>query len=145
MDRLKLKQISRKVEQVRPCARTMEIKGGWIRCLRQALGMKLKDLAQITGLSAHSITELEQREVQGKVTVNKLKQMAEAMNCKLVYAFLPKQPLEEYVNQRAHQRALEILKTAEIHMTLEEQQVDVDFQERLDRLREKILSQGEIW
>jgi predicted DNA-binding mobile mystery protein A len=74
---------------------------GWIKAIRQALGMTTTQLAERTGLSQSRIPRIEKGEVAGTLTMKTLQHVAEAMNCRLVYALVPNQPLESMLRERA--------------------------------------------
>jgi predicted DNA-binding mobile mystery protein A len=96
-------------------------KGGWLREIRQALGVQGRDLAARLGVTPQRVTQLEKSEVEGKVTLEKLKEAAEALNCQLVYAFVPKDTFEATLRQEAERTAREMLEGINRSMALEEQ------------------------
>ena len=75
------------------------------------------------GVSQPRIIELEQSEVSGGVTLNTLQRAAEALGCRLVYALVPEQPLEDTVRARAKLIAARQLGAIEHTMRLEDQAV----------------------
>src|SRR5262249_45646926 len=92
---------------------------GWIRAIRDALGMTTAQLAHRIGVSQPRVVRLEKSEIEDSVTLATLRQAAEALDCALVYAFLPKQPLEELVRERARQLAEKQLARTHHSMRLE--------------------------
>ena len=70
-------------------------KGGWIRAIRDALGMSSRQLAGRLGVSQSRITPLERAEAHGGATLKTLKEAAEALDCTLVYAFVPNKPRDQ--------------------------------------------------
>lgn len=74
---------------------------GWVRALRKTLGMTAKQLAKRLGLKRARIVQLEKAEIQDAVTLRALKAAAEAMDCKFVYAIIPKTSLENIFENRA--------------------------------------------
>lgn len=99
---------------------------GWIRAIREALGMTTQQLARRLGITQPSAIRLEASEIKGAIQLSTLRRAAEAMNCTLVYAFVPNQPLEDIVQQRARQVAREQLKPIEQTMRLENQALTQD-------------------
>lgn len=63
---------------------------GWIRAVRQALGMSLGDLAARLGTTHQSVSMLEQSESAGQIGLSSLRKAAEAMECDLAYVFIPR-------------------------------------------------------
>ena len=113
---------------------------GWIRAIRQALGMTAAQLGRRMGISATSVTDMEQREKAGRVTVGRLEQAAKALNCELRVGFIPNDSLEETVRAQADRKATatsdEIIHT----MRLEAQSEGVDKALALSRARDRWLT-----
>jgi predicted DNA-binding mobile mystery protein A len=99
---------------------------GWIRAIRDALGMTTKQLGQRMGVSQPRITHIEKAEKGGAITLNTLQRAANAMDCQLVYALIPRRPLQELVEERATQRARTIMDATAHSMALEDQRTDAD-------------------
>ena len=78
---------------------------GWVRAIRDALGMSGAQLGKRLGVKAQSIADLEKSEVQGTIQLNTLRRAAEAMNCVVVYALVPRSTLAETVENRAREIA----------------------------------------
>ncbi len=97
---------------------------GWLKAVRGALGISSRQLAQIVGVNMSSIIRLEERETEGKVTLEMLSRAAQAMDCKLVYAIVPTdehESLEAVFDNRARSAAQELLQKVEHSMRLEDQ------------------------
>lgn len=100
---------------------------GWLKAIRGALGITTRQLAQIIGVDSSAIVRLESREPHGKVTLEMLDRAAQAMDCKLIYAIVPKEEfgsLADIVRKRSRNAATEILKKVEHSMRLESQGSD---------------------
>ncbi|MBV8446883.1 MAG: mobile mystery protein A, partial [Hyphomicrobiales bacterium] len=67
---------------------------GWIRAIRDALGMTTVQLARRLGVSQPRITELEKSELSGSISLRSLRRAAEALGCQVVYVLVPNKPLE---------------------------------------------------
>ena len=78
--------------------------------------MNTRQLAARMGVARSRVTVLEQAEVHGTVTLKTLREAAEAMDCMLFYAIVPKAPLEDILRARATSRAEAEL--ARIHHTM---------------------------
>lgn len=118
----------RPVDTLRPPAK------GWVRAIRDALGMTSAQLAERMKISQPSITALEKHETKGAVTLARLERAAEAMECSLVYAIVPNRPLEEIVMERARQLAGKVLERINHTMALEAQ--NLGFEELADEHEE---------
>lgn len=58
---------------------------GWIKAIREALGMTTKQLAQRLGVVQSRIVAIEKAEVSGSITLDSLERAAHAPDCRLVY------------------------------------------------------------
>lgn len=96
---------------------------GWIRSIRESLGMSATDLGNRLGIARQSILALEKSESEGRVQINSLKKAAEAMDCTLVYALVPNSSLENFVQRQIRKIAAENLKKVSHSMKLEDQEV----------------------
>jgi predicted DNA-binding mobile mystery protein A len=95
---------------------------GWIRAIREALGMTAAQLGVRMGLAQQSsVATLEASEAKGTIQLSSLQRAAEAMNCTLLYAFVPNGSLEAFVQERARQVAAAQLRPVEQTMRLENQ------------------------
>jgi predicted DNA-binding mobile mystery protein A len=74
---------------------------GWIRAIREALGMTTSQLAGRLKIKQPSLVELEQSEAKGTIELQTLQRVAEALDCTLVYALVPNKPLDTMVRDRA--------------------------------------------
>jgi predicted DNA-binding mobile mystery protein A len=79
-------------------------RAGWIRTIRDALGMSLAQLGRRLGVSPQSVLSLEQRELEETISVGKLREAADAMGCELRVVFVPRTSLEEAVREQATRR-----------------------------------------
>jgi len=96
---------------------------GWINTFRNSLKMSLRQLGDRLHISPQSVKEIEEREVNGTITLNSLHHAAKAMDMKLVYGFVSKhETLEQMIEKRARELAVEIVMRTHATMTLEDQQ-----------------------
>jgi predicted DNA-binding mobile mystery protein A len=129
------KHLDQRLGQLRPVAPLVaRPETGWIRSIRQSLGMTAAQLAQRMGVSQPRIIALERAEATGAVELKTLQRAAEALNCRLVYAFVPNEPLEQVVRKRAHAVAVARLAGVEHAMRLENQGTSPEAQD--ERLKE---------
>lgn len=106
-------------------------KEGWVRTIRKALGMSGAQLAERLGLSRNRISILERKEVEGEITLNQLRDLAEKLNCDLTYALVPRKPVEEIIEDRVKEIATKSLDSNAQNMFLEAQSIDNAAQKRL--------------
>jgi predicted DNA-binding mobile mystery protein A len=105
---------------------------GWIRAVREALGMSGKQLAKRLQVSQPRVFKLEQAEPAGAVTLKTMQQAAEALDCVFVYAIVPRSSLEETVRAQARLVAADRLQKVSHTMLLEAQTLSPE--EQLDSL-----------
>ncbi len=115
---------------------------GWIKAIREALGMTTAQLGKRLGVSQPRVLGIEKAEVAGSITLESLTRAARSLDCRVVYAIVPRKPLESLVEDRARELAKQRLRATSHSMALENQRVDeADEQEHLERLVQKLLDQ----
>jgi predicted DNA-binding mobile mystery protein A len=137
--------LDERLKEIGPVSRYMPPVKGWIRAVREALGMTAEQLGRRLGVKQSSVVLLEQSEAKGSIELATLRRVAEALDCTLVYAFVPKQSLEETVRARARKFIRRRLAPVEHSMLLEDQKVQGKTEEeRVDEvLRET--SPSKFW
>jgi predicted DNA-binding mobile mystery protein A len=118
-----IRHLDQRFASLRPLTKDPRPSKGWLRAIRNALGMTSAQLARRLGVSQPRIVELEHSEVSGSVTLNTLARAAEALGCRLVYVLVPEKPLAETVDDRAELLAQRQLLDVEHTMRLENQTV----------------------
>jgi predicted DNA-binding mobile mystery protein A len=118
-----IRHLDKRFVTLRPLARAQRPPKGWLRAIRDALGMTTMQLGKRLGVSQPRIVELEQSEVSGSVTLNTLQRAAEALGCRLVYALVPDRPLTDTVRERAELVATRQANAVAQSMRLEDQEV----------------------
>ncbi len=129
--------LDERFKEVGPVTRFAPPVRGWIKAIREALGMSSEQLAKRLGVKQPSVVELEQSEVKGTMELATLRRVAGALDCTLVYALVPNQPLEVMVRDRARTFVRRRLEAVEHSMLLEDQKVPPtakDSEARLDEL-----------
>lgn len=96
---------------------------GWVKAIREALGMTTAQLAGRMGVKQPRIVELEKAEAMGAINVRSLERAAEALGCRLIYVLIPNQPLAETLTLLAETRADQQLAAVDQTMRLEDQGV----------------------
>ncbi len=119
---------------------------GWIRAIRDALGMTAEQLGERMGVSQPTVQGLEGSEAEDTIQLKTLRRAAEALNCELVYVLLPRDSLQKTYETAARDLARRELGAISHSMALEDQAVDDrDQDERLRRFIEDELDPREIW
>jgi predicted DNA-binding mobile mystery protein A len=110
---------------------------GWVKAVRQALGLTTAQLAQQLGVKQPSVVALEQSEAKGTIELATLRRVAAALDCTVVYALVPNKPLETMVRERARAFLRQQQEAVEHSMLLEGQSVlgaPADEEARLDEV-----------
>jgi predicted DNA-binding mobile mystery protein A len=119
---------------------------GWIRSIREALGMSTTELAARMGVSQSRIPELERGEVAGSLKLATLERAADALDCDLVYVLIPRSTLEESVRAQAQRQAMTRLAGIRHTMRLEDQEVGSDDTDDLiDDLASELVDRRGLW
>jgi predicted DNA-binding mobile mystery protein A len=122
-------------EDIRPIARFKLPVRGWVKALRQALGMSSAQLAKRLKIKQPTVVAMEQSELKGTIQLATLRRIAAAMNCTLVYALVPNDPLETIVHDQARNVARRRLQLVEHSILLKDQSVPAkDFEARIDAI-----------
>jgi predicted DNA-binding mobile mystery protein A len=95
---------------------------GWIREIREALGMRTADLAKRSGWAQSTVPGIEKNEAEGRITIETLQKAARALDCEFVYAFVPHRTLEETKRERINELAAQRLRRVHRTMALEGQE-----------------------
>jgi predicted DNA-binding mobile mystery protein A len=66
---------------------------GWLRAVREAIGLGQEEVAAKLGVRRQSLAELETAEQRDSITLGSLARGAEAMGCELVYFLIPREPM----------------------------------------------------
>lgn len=116
------RRLEGRAEALRGRATELEVpRGGWLRAIRESLGMSSGDLAVRMGVAQSTVIRLEASERAQTAQLSSLRSAAEALGCDLVYAVVPRRPLEETVLEQAHRRATKFLAPVQHTMLLEDQ------------------------
>lgn len=96
---------------------------GWLRAIRESLGLSAVQLSRRLGVARQSAEDIEKSEAAGSIRLDTLRKTAAALDCTLVYAIVPNRPLEGMVERRAREKALAALSRVDQTMLLEDQRV----------------------
>lgn len=139
------KRLDSKFELIRPVERFAQPPRGWIRAIRDALGMSLRQLGDRLGMTAQSVNNIEQSEANDTIQLKTLRRVAEALDCVVVYALVPKTSLTDKVDSRARDIASRALGRVSHSMALENQQVDRDLEARIQRYITNAVTDRNLW
>ncbi len=121
---------------------------GWIKAIREALGMPAAHLAKRLGLVPSTVLRLETSEADDTISLGSLRRAAEALDCELQYALVPRQSIAQTMKSQANKVARERMAAVVHTMALEAQATSnetVDTQ--VKELAESLIkgSRRELW
>ncbi|MGI9499730.1 MAG: mobile mystery protein A [Geminicoccaceae bacterium] len=139
-------KLDQRLSMLRPVENFGSPPKGWIRAIRDALGMRGVQLARRMGMTPQSLQDVEKSEAAGSIRIETLRKAAAALDCSLVYALVPNQGLEETVANRARAVAQRELRGIAHSMALEDQAVIVDDMEgRINHFIAHTLKERDLW
>lgn len=120
--------------------------GGWLRAIRSALGMSTSDLARRLDVTPVAVRKLERSELAGTARLETLARAADAMGCDLVYAFVPRTSLDDFVDRRADEVARAEVQRIDTTMALEAQRTSESERARIieDKVRD-LRDSRDLW
>lgn len=118
---------------------------GWIRALRDSLGLSAAQLGNKLGVRSQSIDDLEKSEAARTISLDALARVGQAMDCTLVYALVPNTSLESIVQRRAETLAMAAISGVAHTMALENQQVPGPLGQQVRDYIEDHISERDLW
>jgi predicted DNA-binding mobile mystery protein A len=122
--------------------------GGWLKAIRTSLGMTTEQLGRRVRVTQSTASRAERAETEGRISLNTLERMADALGCDVGYTLIPRTALDMVVHNRANQAAHRIVGEVTQGMALEGQSTDDHSRSgQVDAVRERLIAQGssEIW
>jgi predicted DNA-binding mobile mystery protein A len=119
---------------------------GWVRAIRDALGMSTAEMASRLHVSQQAVSELEQNEQDDAIKLATLRRAADALECDLVYALVPRAPLDDMVLAQARRQARRRLAQVGHHSRLEDQVVSAaDDAAQVEDLADDLVDRRGLW
>ena len=115
-------QTDRKLKPFNAAGKVIIPPRGWINTIRNAMKMSLSQMGKRLGITAPSVREIEEREANGTITLNTLREAGRALNMRLVYGFVPMDgSIRKSIEKRAKEVASQIILRTSHNMKLEDQ------------------------
>jgi predicted DNA-binding mobile mystery protein A len=117
---------------------------GWLNAVRVSLKMTLQQLGNRLNITAQSANDLEMREALGTISLNRLREAADALDMKFVYGIIPKDgSIELMIEKRAKELAQKIVLRTSNSMKLEDQEnsgerIEKAIQEKTEEIKEEL-------
>jgi predicted DNA-binding mobile mystery protein A len=119
---------------------------GWIRAIRDALGMTGVQFARRLAIRPQSVETMERSEANDSIQLKTLRRAAQALDCTLVYALVPNTSLGGAVRARARQIAVRDLGRVAHTMKLEAQETgDANLEARIEAYVRDMLNERDLW
>src|SRR5258708_2556039 len=119
---LVIRQLDKKLNFLRSLQEITPPANGWINLIRKTLKISLRQLGHKMSMTPQSARDIEVREREGSITLKALNEVAEALDMKLVYGFIPKDSsLEKMIERKARNLATSIVTRTSTTMKLEDQ------------------------
>jgi predicted DNA-binding mobile mystery protein A len=119
---LRRQQLDRALIPFKDAAAGLRPRKGWVRSIREAIGVSLADLAGRMGTTRQLILQQEKAEAEDRITLRSLRSLANALDCDLVYALVPRTgSLQKLVDERVRAKAKASVRRVEHSMALENQ------------------------
>lgn len=119
---------------------------GWLRTTRKALGVPPRIIYERLGITKSEYFRRERAELEGTLTLQNLKQAAQAMNCELHYAIVPCASVDEVVKNQANKHASKLIKDARVHMELEDQATSMEQIEfQFEKITKQLINERPKW
>ena len=140
--KLRLKQLERAIEPFLAAKDSPRPQRGWIRAIREATGIPLRQLSHRLRKSLSLVIYLEKSEADYRITLGNLRDAADALGCRLVYALVPKSgTIQELAEEAARTKAAENVRAVEHSMALENQAVG-GVPEKIEEETKRLLKRG---
>ena len=139
---LRLRQLERAMEPFLAAKEWPRPQRGWIRAIREAAGIPLRQISQRLHKSLSLVIYLEKSEADYRITLGNLRDTADALGCELIYALVPKSgSVRDLAEEPARTKAAENVRAVEHSMALEDQAVG-GVQEKIEEEAQRILKRG---
>ncbi|GLR45624.1 transcriptional regulator [Mesorhizobium amorphae] len=139
-------RLDERLSALKPADRFHPPPKGWVRAIRDAIGMTGVQLAAKLAVRPQTVEAIEKSEASGTIQLSTLRRAAEAMDCTLVYALVPNNSLENAVHQRARKIAIRALQRVAHTMRLEAQETgDAGIEARIEAYIRDVLKDRDLW
>jgi predicted DNA-binding mobile mystery protein A len=135
-----IKQLDDYYQTISPIRNTPKPKRGWVKTIRTALGMTSVQLAKRLNITRQSVLEIENREMNGSITLKNLKEVATALDMRLIYCLFPKDgTLEALIERRAREIATQMILSSSEPGIFEDRENDPESNQEAIRGRMKMI------
>ena len=120
---LQIQQLNSKMLAFAPLQKVPPPPTGWIKAIRNAIGMSMLQLGKRLSITKQSVQDIERREKDGSISIKALREAARALDMQLIYGFVPNDgSLEALIDRKAKELATQIVQRTSNSMKLEDQE-----------------------
>lgn len=142
---LKRRQLDEKINQLRSFMTIERPATGWVKAIREGLGMTQAQLGKRIHIRFQNVQKIETSEEKKTITLQTLEKVARGLNCKVFYILIPEKTLEETVEKQIQKKAEEIINSVSHSMILEDQKINPkEMQIQLESIIEDIKKRTNI-
>ena len=122
-------------------------RAGWLRQIRDALGISQSQLAVRAGISRATVQQMERAEARRRITLASLDRLAQAMGCTVAFAIVPKSGTLQDVRARQALARADVLLKEKLAASANPNLRPREFAHRQERLAAKLLrgSRRKLW
>lgn len=125
--KLLIEQLDQKLNPFQKTELVLVPEKGWINTIRTTLNMTMDQLGTKLNITRQGVKRIEDSEAKGTLTINSLKEVAQALELKFVYGFVPKESsIDNLINSKAENLARKIVLRTNQNMKLEDQGISDD-------------------
>jgi predicted DNA-binding mobile mystery protein A len=125
--KLLIEQLDQKLNPFQKTELVLVPNKGWINTIRTTLNMTMAQLGAKLNITRQGVKRIEDSEAKGTLSINSLKEVAEALELKFVYGFVPKDgSIDNLINLKAENLARKIVLRTNQNMKLENQGISDD-------------------
>lgn len=128
--KLRTRQLDHTFERLAPLRSVDRPRKGWLKVIREALGMTVEQVADRLDVTKSMVSKYERAELDETITLATLRRVASALDADLMYAVLPRKSIEELRRERALTAARRRVQSVHQSMALEDQAVSAEERER---------------
>lgn len=120
--KLVITQLDQKLKPFVAAKNTVVPNKGWLNAIRTSLNMTMEQLGNKLSITKQGVKKVEESEAKGTVSINSLKEAANALDMQLVYGFVPKDDtVKQLITKKATELATKIVLRTHQNMQLEDQ------------------------
>ena len=126
-EKILIEQLDEKLNNLKQAQYLTVPPRGWIHAIRTALNMTMEQLGKKLNITRQGVKNIEVSESKGSISLNSLEDVANAMDLKLVYGFVPKHGyLNHLIAAKSQKLAKKIVLRTNQNMVLENQGIESD-------------------